>query len=175
MLAMSIESSWVKRNSGAHHPRAYRALWQELAGEPCMFERRRQLDSWLKQHDHPLIDGERWERQWLTMSNSLSSVTTSVELSRETAFDWSNEYFTVVLQALRQGRFFSDAYQKQLYHTYIETGRVSLTEQERLHRRAQLAFQEQSLSGDYATRQTRWRNSLRQRMQHWLKRLRITP
>ncbi len=123
MIALHESSFLCPAMNATHHKRAYQALWQSLAKLFDSLERRQQLDLWLMQHGHPLADGELWEQ----------------EFSQSTygwAFDWRKEYLAVIRFALRGGYFYSDAFQKQLYHAYIETERLSLAEQELLHHKA---------------------------------------
>lgn len=111
-----------------HHKQAYQALWQAMVKHPDVFERRKQLDNWLKQHGHPLLDGVRWE-------NELR------EKAKQPKLNWRDEYAEVICLALQSGYFYSDAFQKQLHHIYVETGRLSLIEQESVHESAILSRQ----------------------------------
>ncbi len=103
----------------SHHKEAYKALWKSLQHQDDILERRKQLDSWLKMHQKPLAQGAVWEKEF-TGSNLLNSE----------AF-WQDEYQQVALQAVRNGFFYSDAFQKQLFHMYVETGRLTLKQLER--------------------------------------------
>jgi hypothetical protein len=142
MIMISDDSIRLRESNQAHHPRAYQALWQTLKNEPDVFARRRQLDHWLKQHGHSLTDGERWENEFLTTEELTKAPVEQYDFNHQTLFvDWRSEYCTVVGQALRNGFFYSDAFQKQLYHTYIETERLSLNMQQAIHQRALSDYQ----------------------------------
>lgn len=106
----------------SHHFLAYKALLQSL-NRRVDLHRRQQLDSWLKQHQYALVDGEHWELQVLQQSNQTT----------HKFINWSAEYGEVVASALQSGLFYSDAFQKQLFHCYIETARITLSQQETIH------------------------------------------
>ncbi|WP_144392940.1 hypothetical protein [Pleionea sediminis] len=115
------------RFSRKHHRAAYQALVIDLSRGDT-FERRKSLDSWLKSHGHPLSHGENWEK-----------------VNGE--FDWSYEYRQVVQDAMINGFFYSDAFQKQLFHCYIETGRLTLEKQEQITRQVELSLRANNKKG----------------------------
>ncbi len=99
--------------SRQHHKQAYQSLVMALNKAEAL-QRRMQLDAWLKQHSYVLEQGMNWEGELQSL-------------------DWTIEYRQVIRSALKRGVFYSDAFQKQLHHCYIESGRLTLEKQDQLH------------------------------------------
>ncbi|PWK48602.1 hypothetical protein [Pleionea mediterranea] len=134
-LLQDLSANKTGLQQPSHHFLAYKALWQSLSRRIDLY-RRQQLDSWLKQHQYSMSEGEQWELQILQQSNQTS----------QTFIDWSAEYFEVVIAALQSGLFYSDAFQKQLFHSYIETGRITLAQQNKIHQQAIVNGSQESIA-----------------------------
>lgn len=118
-------------SSGKHHAEAYLALARSMVNEEPL-ARREQLDRWLLAHGYDMQQGVMWELE-------RSSCTNAGEF-------WQQEYRRTTDNAYQAGLFYSDAFQKRLYHRFIENDRVLLSEAQRIQQQQQVSRHQESQS-----------------------------